>query len=102
MLSKSRRKSSGKRRLPEPKTPTTTFPHLEKVTSVLDGYLTSAFVSFFGSSPKHPVRDLKPYKIIHDSLWGTNRYSWRELALIDTPILQRLRCIHQTGLAHQV
>jgi HD superfamily phosphohydrolase len=41
-------------------------------------------------------------KIIHDVIWGTNRfYSW-EIALIDSPLLQRLRRIHQTGLAYLV
>jgi len=41
-------------------------------------------------------------KIIHDAVWGTNAfYSW-EVALIDSPLLQRLRRIHQTGLAFLV
>lgn len=41
-------------------------------------------------------------KIIHDAVWGTNKfYSW-EVALIDSPVLQRLRRIHQTGLAFLV
>jgi hypothetical protein len=102
MPSKLRKKSSGKPKSPEPKKPDSSFPSLTQVTSVLDGYLRNAFPAFFGTSPKHPFQNLKPYKIIHDPLWGTNRYSWRELALIDTPILQRLRYIHQTGLAHQV
>lgn len=41
-------------------------------------------------------------KIIHDSIWGTNSfYSW-EVGLIDSPLLQRLRRIHQTGPAYLV
>ena len=45
---------------------------------------------------------MRPYKVIHDSLWGTNRFSWRELVVTDSPFFQRLRGIHQTGLAHYV
>ncbi|MCJ7449700.1 MAG: HD domain-containing protein [Bacteroidales bacterium] len=41
-------------------------------------------------------------KIIHDSVWGTNSYYSWEIGLIDSPILQRLRRIHQTGLAFLV
>ena len=50
----------------------------------------------------HPFWPLKKSKVIHDSLWGTNGFNWRELAIIDSPIFQRLRNIHQTGLAHFV
>src|SRR5262249_5777725 len=45
---------------------------------------------------------LRSYKVIHDVIWGTNRFSWRELAIIDSPLMQRLREIHQTGLAYYV
>ncbi len=41
-------------------------------------------------------------KIIHDSVWGTNLFYPWEVALIDSPLLQRLRRIHQTGLAYLV
>lgn len=38
-------------------------------------------------------------KVIHDPLWGSNLfYSW-EIAVIDSPIFQRLRRVHQTGTA---
>ena len=36
-------------------------------------------------------------KVIHDSVWGTNRYESYEVALINTPLIQRLRQIHQTA-----
>ena len=36
-------------------------------------------------------------KVIHDSVWGTNRYESYEIALINTPLIQRLRQIHQTA-----
>lgn len=78
------------------------FPTLTKLVTVLDAYLKSTHPEYFGKTATHPFAPLKQYKVIHDNLWGTNRFSWRELAIIDCPILQRLRGIHQTGLAHYV
>jgi HD superfamily phosphohydrolase len=46
--------------------------------------------------------DLTSGKYIHDAVWGTNYYEPWELALIDSPLIQRLRNIHQTGLAFLV
>jgi len=51
----------------------------------------------------------KPYrnsseskKVIHDPVWGsTYFYSW-EMAVLDSPLLQRLRLIKQVGMAHLV
>ena len=76
--------------------------YLAKVTALLDTHLKTKHATFFGTEAKHPVADLKPFKDIHDPIWGTNRFSWRELAVIDSPIIQRLRRIHQTGLAYYV
>lgn len=39
-------------------------------------------------------------KIIHDALWGTFRLSAHEVALLDTPLIQRLRSLHQTGAVY--
>ena len=36
-------------------------------------------------------------KVIHDSVWGTHRYQPYEIALINTPLIQRLRQINQTA-----
>jgi HD superfamily phosphohydrolase len=47
----------------------------------------------------HSARVYRSSKVIHDSLWGTNRYYEHELAVIDCPLFQRLRYLHQTGLA---
>lgn len=69
---------------------------------ILDGYLKERHPTFFGSGALHPVLPVKRSKILHDNLWGTNRFYWRELVLIDSPIFQRLRNIHQTGLAYLV
>jgi uncharacterized protein len=78
------------------------YPTLKSITDGLDSYLADRYPDFFGATPTHPFSRLKPFKVIHDNLWGTNRFSWRELVLIDSPILQRLRNIHQTGLAYHV
>jgi len=38
-------------------------------------------------------------KIIHDGVWGPIRVRPHEVALLDSPLLQRLRYLHQTGFA---
>ena len=48
-----------------------------------------------GYEPQAPPRP----KAIHDALWGTQIFSPAEIDLLDTPILQRLRGIHQTSFA---
>jgi uncharacterized protein len=61
----------------------------------VDVFLTDLFAD---TKPESKYRS----KVIHDSVWGTNSfYAW-EIALIDSPLLQRLRRIHQTGLAYLV
>jgi len=77
------------------------YPALDRIVKRLNSYLRRRHPDYFGSSAEHPCSGLKSYKVIHDNLWGTNRFSWRELAIIDSPIFQRLREIHQTGLAYQ-
>ena len=78
------------------------FPNLSKVVDVLDIYLAGTYPDSFGPEAVHPHASLKRFKVIHDNLWGTNRFSWRELLVIDSPLLQRLHDIHQTGLAYYV
>lgn len=77
-------------------------PALSEVGRILDGVLATQYQEFFGDKPIHPVLDLKPFKIIHDNVWRTVQFDWRELAVIDSPVLQRLRDVHQTGLAYFV
>lgn len=57
------------------------------VKSSLDGY-----------DPTTPNRR----KAIHDALWGTVTLSPAEIDILDCPLLQRLRFIHQTGFAYFV
>lgn len=78
------------------------YPALSAVIAKIDEHLSRKHPDFFGSSPFHPHLAVKGAKVVHDSLWGTNLFTWRELALIDSPIIQRLRDIHQVGLGYQV
>src|SRR4051812_1798755 len=39
-------------------------------------------------------------KAIHDSVWGTHVFQPWEVDLLDTPLIQRLRGIRQTGLTN--
>lgn len=78
------------------------YPKLSRIISIIDEQLRTVHPTVFGPKAHHPVLPVKRAKVIHDSLWGTTLYSWRELVLIDSPIMQRMRDIHQTGLAHQV
>jgi hypothetical protein len=71
------------------------YPTLSRLTDRLNNYLIERHGDFFGPKALHPFSTVKPYKVIHDSLWGTNRFNWRELAIMDSPILQRLRGIHK-------
>ena len=52
-------------------------------------------------SDYHPQRHAKE-KSIRDSVWGTCRFYPWEVAVLDSPLLQRLRDIRQTGLAYLV
>lgn len=63
------------------------YPTLSKIVSFLDEYLKRTYLDYFGDKATHPVASLKPFKVIHDNLWGANRFSWRELVLRRTSIL---------------
>ncbi len=78
------------------------YPALSALVKYLDNYLAKQYPDFFSADVCHPALPVKPFKVVHDNLWGTNRFGWAELALIDSPIVQRLRDIHQVGLASHV
>ena len=48
----------------------------------------------------HDRLNVRDGKVIHDAIWGTRIFKDYEVALLDIPIIQRLRQIHQTGLAY--
>jgi HD superfamily phosphohydrolase len=58
----------------------------------VEKYLHWLFSSF-------EFQKIRSGKIIHDSVWGTDYLSPHEVFILDTPLLQRLRKISQTGLA---
>ena len=78
------------------------YPTLRGLVEGLDRYLHDAHPDFFGDAATHPVLRLKAHKVIHDNLWGTVKFTWLECILIDSPIMQRLKDIHQVGLAFDV
>jgi uncharacterized protein len=45
----------------------------------------------------HKVIPVRASKVIHDSVWGTERFEDFEIVFINTPLIQRLRQILQTG-----
>ena len=54
------------------------------------------FVAEFLPTPES-IQKIGP-KVVHDGLWGTLRLEPHEVALLDTPLVQRLRHLRQTGL----
>ena len=50
--------------------------------------------------PDEPPKRKNRNKIIHECIWGTQLFDENEIILLDTPLLQRLRRIHQTGFAY--
>ncbi|MBU0993832.1 MAG: HD domain-containing protein [Proteobacteria bacterium] len=45
----------------------------------------------------HEYKRPRGAKVIHDGVWGTSRYNDFEISLINSPLMQRLRNIHQTA-----
>lgn len=78
------------------------YAKLREVVTKVDDLIQEIYPDFFGKNSSHPVLPVKRSKIIHDSIWGTSLFNWQELGVIDSPILQRLRDIHQLGLAYLV
>jgi len=78
------------------------FPTLSSLVAQIDRYLTNKYPDFFGDNATHPYLPIRRSKVVHDNVWGTNKFTWRELVVIDSPIVQRLRDIHQVGLGFQV
>lgn len=66
--------------------------------------LETAVEEFVASQLEHyePSTPQRRRKAIHDALWGTVVLSPAEVAVLDCPLLQRLRLIHQTALAFYV
>ena len=54
------------------------------------------------SLEEYKVSYVSEAKIVRDAVYGFHRFHPHEVAIIDSPILQRLRGVHQTALAHLV
>lgn len=67
---------------------------------LLDGIREFA-CEFVGNEVYHKKFPSNP-KIVHDPLWGTIKLHPWEVALLDLPLFQRLRQIHQTSLVYYV
>lgn len=70
-------------------------PEIIEFQNKIEEYLSNTLTLNYDSSKKKG-------KDIHDMVWGTTSYYPWEIAILDLPILQRLRSIHQTGLAFLV
>ena len=70
-------------------------PEIFEFQNKVDEYLANSLALNSDFSKKNG-------KDIHDTVWGTTFYHPWEVAILDLPILQRLRNIHQTGLAFLV
>jgi len=64
--------------------------------AAIEAFVESSLEGYEPSTP--PDRR----KAIHDALWGTITLSPAEIALLDCPLLQRSRSIHQTAFAYYV
>jgi len=60
------------------------------------------FAKEFVENPSYQRQFPKDPKIIHDPLWGTIKLEPWEVFLLDLPLFQRLRQIHQTSLVSYV
>ncbi len=50
--------------------------------------------------PDVTPQKVRDKKIIRDAIWGFSSFLQHEISVIDSPILQRIRGIHQTALAY--
>src|SRR6266446_277356 len=74
---------------------TTKTPSREPLNDRDNGFVKWAFREYYPKKVRGP-------KVINDSLLGNQYFSQHEVAVIDSPLLQRLKRIKQTGLVYQV
>jgi len=68
-----------------------------------ENQLRSLIDNYVRESLSHCNLDSTPgQKVIHDSIHGTNMFSGHEIAMLDLPLIQRLRRISQTDVASLV
>ena len=69
--------------------------NLVEATSDINDYVAEAL-------DHYTVPHVAEHKVIRDAVYGFQRFHPHEVAVIDSPILQRLRGVHQTALSHLV
>jgi len=52
--------------------------------------------------PDYKLLHIRAPKVIHDTVWGSNLFMPYEVALLDLPLIQRLRRISQVAVASLV
>ncbi len=67
------------------------LPTEKALREKLDSYVSARLI--------YPTKKLTRPTLIHDSVHGTNSYMPHEMAMLDQPLLQRLRRISQTDVA---
>ena len=70
-----------------------------KADDYFEGRLKIILEELLPLSSEPPIDKVRGLKVIHDNLWGSRLFYPWEIALIDTPLLQRLRRIYQLGTA---
>ncbi|MCL2805051.1 MAG: HD domain-containing protein [Treponema sp.] len=65
----------------------------DKLTSKVDSWVKKWLKNY---TPRH----ISENKVIKDPVWGMMSLSPLEISILDSPLLQRLRRIHQTGLVN--
>lgn len=70
-------------------------PAQETLKERVDRFVKWLFREHHAAKPRGP-------KVLNDSLLGNQYFSKHEVVVIDSPLLQRLKRIKQTGLAYQV
>lgn len=85
-------------------TPLPLYPGLPETLAAVSGQLQATFGRKLEEYATRLRRKRSPpsSKIIHDPVWRTIRLEPCEVILVDSPLLQRLRRIHQLGLASYV
>jgi len=68
----------------------------ESFLADIDEFVKEYVTSYPPSKPKEGG------KVVHDALWGTQHLKSHEVAILDTPLVQRLRQIKQTAYAYLI
>lgn len=79
-------------------------PKCKKIFSEIQEFVKQSLFEYNNAIERDSKREgfCFPNKDIFDFVWGTVNFSGTEICVLDSPLLQRLRRIHQLGLASSV